>query len=167
MKTLTIIAAFLACLLGSMSNAQAQANSKPAKAKKMPNFSFYNALNNKIVTADQIKYDKYLTVVYFDPSCEHCEATAADIAKQISKFKNTKLVWVSISDPEPIAGFKAKYFPKATSSSMLFLSDKNTKIFSYFNNLIDTPTFIIYDKDKNQVAQLELPTVADIVKHYK
>ncbi len=165
MRFFLIAFALIATLLGASTALNAQ--STAAKAKKLPNFSFYNALNGKVVTANQIQYDKYLTVVYFDPSCEHCEATAADIAKQISKFKNTKLVWVSISDPEPVAAFKAKYFPKATSSSMLFLSDKNTKIFSYFNNLIDTPTFIVFDKNKNQVAQLELPTVADIVKHYK
>lgn len=165
MKFLAIAFTLLACLFGTINQAQAQTSAKPAKVTKMPNFSFYNAIDGKVITADKIKYDKYLTVVYFDPSCEHCEETAAEIGKQISKFKNTKLVWVSISDPEPIRGFKAKYFPKA--SNMLFLSDKNTKIFTYFNNLIDTPTFIIYDKNKNQVAQLELPTVADIVKHYK
>lgn len=164
MKFFAIAIALIACLFSTtIATAQVQV----AKAKKMPNFSFYNALNGKVVTANQIRHDNYLTFVYFDPSCDHCEAIAADIGKQISKFKNTKMVWVSISDPEPIAAFKAKYFPKATSSTMLFLSDKDTKIFSYFNNLVDTPTFIIFDKNKNQVAHLELPTVADIVKYYK
>lgn len=143
--------------------AAAQSNTT-AKIKKLPNFSFYD-LKGKKFGADQVKYDKYLTIVYFDPSCEHCIAQTEAMIKQWAKFKHTKMIWVSISDPEPIAEFKQKYFPK--NNDIIFLSDKDLKVFTYFPDIIDTPTIMIYNKDKNRVAMLGETTVDKILQHYK
>ena len=49
MRFFLIAFALIATLLGA--NTALNAQSTAAKAKKLPNFSFYNALNGKVVTA--------------------------------------------------------------------------------------------------------------------
>mgnify|MGYP000989300526 CR=1 FL=1 len=46
-------------------------NAVAQEAKTLPNFSFYD-LKGEVATAENIAYEHYLTVVYFDPTCEHC-----------------------------------------------------------------------------------------------
>ena len=136
-----------------------------AKAKKLPNFSFYDLEGNPY-TAGQVKYDQYLTVVYFDPGCEHCVAMTEAIAKNWSKFAKTKMIWVSISDAQPIEDFQNHYFPN--KKNIIFLQDKDMKVFDYFDNMDDTPTVKIYDKNRNQVAHFGPDTpVSKIYGVYK
>lgn len=146
----------LSILISGYANAQT--------AKKIPSFQFEN-LQGKIVKSTDIVYDKYLTIVYFDPDCEHCIATTEDIVKNINKFKNTKMVWISFGDKTQMADFQKKYF--AGNKNVTFLHDKNMKIFNAFPDAVDTPTFYIYNKNKNQVARLEKPKAQDIYKNYK
>lgn len=133
-------------------------------AKKLPDFKFFD-LKGNVFGAKQISYDKYLTVVYFDPSCEHCEKVTKDIVANINKFKNTKMVWVSFGDAKQIAEFQNKYFKG--NKNVIFLHDKNMKIFDFYPDAEDTPTIYIYDKNKNQVAKLGESPAKDIYKYYK
>lgn len=146
----------LSVLSASYGNAQT--------AKKLPNFQFED-LQGKVVKSADIIYTKYLTVVYFDPDCEHCAAMTEDIVKNISKFKNTKMVWISFGDKKQIGDFQQKYF--AGNKNMLFLHDKDMKIFNAYPDAVDTPTVYIYNKSKTQIARYEQPKAADIYKNYK
>lgn len=133
--------------------------------KKLPNFQFED-LQGKIVKSSDIKYDKYLTVVYFDPDCEHCNKVTEGIVKNIDKFKNTKMVFISFGDKTQMATFQKKYF--AGNKNVQFLHDKNMKIFDAFPDAIDTPTLYIYNKNKAFVAKIEHePLAKDIYKYYK
>lgn len=155
---------FLSVMCGLLSfsmTINAQTQSKP---KKLADFSFYD-LKGNVFTSKQLYYSNYLTVVYFDPTCEHCIEQTEQIVKNMSKFNKTKMLWVSIADPQSIADFQKKYFP--TQKNVVFLHDKNLKIFNYFDGLDDTPTFVIYDKNRNHVSTMGVSSVAEIVKHYK
>lgn len=130
----------------------------------LPNFKFYD-LKGNVFSAQQIPYNNYLTVVYFDPSCEHCLEQTEQIKEHINLFKNTKMVWVSFGDPEQIAEFKQTHFPN--NKNMVFLYDKDIKIFDYFDGLDDTPTFVIFDKNKKLVATVGQSSVEKIAAYYR
>lgn len=130
----------------------------------LPNFSFYD-LNGKPFTNKQIKYNNYLLVTYFDPTCEHCIAQTESMVNEINKFKNVSMVWISIADANSIKDFKQKYFPN--NKNIVFLQDKEMKIFNTFKGVEDTPTTLIFNKNKVLVAQLGESKAADIYKHFK
>ncbi|OWY23784.1 hypothetical protein C7N43_13355 [Sphingobacteriales bacterium UPWRP_1] len=156
--------ALLICLFVFIAVQPAQAQSQAKTVKKLPEFSFYD-LDGKVFTSKQLKYDKYLMVVYFDPDCEHCNAQAEQIKNNIAKFKGVTMVWLSIGDPGMMKDFKNKYF--ANSKQVIFLHDPTMNIFKAFPDAIETPTLYIYNKNKVQIAKLGECKAADIYKNFK
>jgi len=147
------------CCAFAFQNAMAQ------EAKILPNFSFYN-LKGEVATAEKIAYENYLTIVYFDPTCEHCIEQIEDIKKHWTHFSETVFVFISFADVESIIEFEKEHFPKKTEQ-VVFLHDKDLKIFDYFNDFYDTPTFKIYDNNKDLVGHLEQAPAQEIYKYYQ
>lgn len=132
---------------------------------QLPNFNFKD-LAGKTVRGHEIAFTKYLTIIYFDPTCEHCLATTQEMPKNIKKFSATKIVWISFAEKEQIADFKKTYFPK--NKNMIFLHDKDMKIFDSFGDLYDTPTFIVYNKNKTLIKSITTPaTIDEVISIYK
>lgn len=127
-----------------------QAQAQTPAAKKLPFFSFFD-LNGNVFTSDQVKFENYLLVGYFDPDCDHCNEQAAQIKENMEKLKNVNMVWVSFGDPKSIAGFQKKYFEGY--KKVIFLHDPNLKIFTYFPDAVETPTFYLYDRNKNLIGK--------------
>ncbi|MBK8443248.1 MAG: redoxin domain-containing protein [Sphingobacteriales bacterium] len=130
----------------------------------LPDFKFQD-LKGKVIGKSQVPYQQYLTVVYFDPTCEHCIELTEQIVKNIAKFKKTHLLWVSIADAEPIAEFQRTYFPNV--KNMTFVRDAKMKVYDYFENLDDTPTFVVFDKNGKRISTLTLPKVEQLYTLYK
>jgi len=157
-----IISTFILTLIcfvnfGTTANAQ--------ETKTLPDFSFYN-LEGTTVKAADIAYDDYLTIVYFDPTCDHCIEQVEDIIAEWDKFTKTVMVFISFSEAESIKEFQDKYFPKQPKN-VVFLHDKDMKLFDYFNDFYDTPSFKIFDKTGKAIAHTEQVPAADLYKHYK
>ncbi|MBK9459362.1 MAG: redoxin domain-containing protein [Sphingobacteriales bacterium] len=73
--------------------------------EQMPNFKFYD-LNGQLFTPQQLSYKNYLTFIFYDVDCDHCQEQAAAIAKNIKHFKKTTLLWVTIGEDSKIEAFK-------------------------------------------------------------
>ena len=97
------------------------------EAKILPNFSFYD-LKGEVATAENIAYEHYLTIVYFDPTCEHCVEQIEDIKKHWQHFSKTVFVFISFADAESIVEFEKTHFPEKTKQ-VVFLHDKDLTIF--------------------------------------
>ena len=136
-----------------------QAQAQPKAVKKLPDFSFFT-LNGDVYTSNQVKYDNYLMVAYFDPDCDHCNEQAAKIKENIGKLKNVTMIWISFGESEAIAKFQKTYFDGI--KRFTFLQDPNMKIFTYFPDAVETPTVYLYDKNKTQIGKFVEEEVQNI-----
>lgn len=134
--------------------------------KTLPTYSFED-LNGEMVQLDQIPYKKYLSIVLYDPGCDHCQHEAESIAKSFRKFKKTRFVWITINTPATMREFRDKYFTPQMSKDMVFLYDKQMLILKKFDDFIETPTVLIYDKHKKLVAAPVKAAAPDIYKYYR
>lgn len=155
------IFALLLCLF-ALAAQPAEAQTKVAK--KLPTFSFFD-LDGNVFTSQQLKYDKYLMVVYFDPDCDHCNEQAQRIKNSITKFKGVTMVWLSFGDVGLMREFKEKYFP--ANKQAIFLHDPKMKLFDAFPDAVETPTIYIYNKNKTQIAKLGECPAKDIYQYFK
>lgn len=132
---------------------------------QMPNFKFYD-LNGQLFTPQQLSYKNYLTFIFYDVDCSHCQEQAAAIAQNIKHFKKTTLLWVTIGEDSKIAAFKQQYFKDA--KNVIFLNDRDMNIFEAFNGTItDTPTTLIFDKDRREITRMYKAKVDKIYGFYK
>lgn len=133
--------------------------------EQMPNFKFYD-LKGEAFTPQNLSYKNYLTFIFYDVDCGHCEEQAAAIAKNIKKFKNTTMLWVTIGEDSKIAAFKHKYFKN--SKNIIFVNDRDMNIFEAFKGTItDTPTTLIFDRNRREITRMYKAPVEKIYSYYK
>ena len=166
---LTIVLLFLGSYnYGSLQNAAGKnrfVTSINNTNEQMPNFKFYD-LKGEVFTPQNLSYKNYLTFIFYDVDCSHCHEQAADIAKNIKKFKNTTMLWVTIGEDSKIAAFKYKYFKNI--KNIIFLNDRDMNIFEAFNGTItDTPTTLIYDSKRREIARMYQAPIEKIYGYYK
>ncbi len=128
-----------------------------------PKFKMFD-LDKKPVTEKIIKWDKNAIFVFFDPGCEHCESQASWIKADLSKFSNCNFYFVSISDPNQIKLYRDRFFKG--NKQVTFLFDKDYATYKTFLNISNTPTVVIYSKDKKKKIQFDKETpAADLLKY--
>lgn len=128
--------------------------------KPLPQFSFTD-LKGKKFTNKKLKKFEHLLVFYYDPGCGHCTKQAQWIKDDIDKFKNTKMLWISIADTASIHKFKDKYF--ATDKNVFCVQDVDKKVFTTFEGLGSTPSSLLYNKKKQGVANFVGETQAQAI----
>lgn len=148
----SILTLLLACFLSL--NLMAQ--------EKLPAFKMYDLKGNAF-TEKNIVAGKTSVFVFFDPSCEHCELQGQWIAQDLWKFYNTQFYFVSISDPNEIAKYRDRNFPGLNQVKFIF--DKDYATYKSFQNIDNTPSTVIFDKNGKRVAFFSKETpAADIIK---
>lgn len=131
----------------------------------MPNFKFYD-MAGQVFTPAQLHYEQYLTFIFYDTECDHCEQQAAAIAAELSRFDKTTLLWVTIGSDEQIAAFRNRYF--ANAPQVLFVNDRDMNIFeAYKGSITDTPTTLIYDQSRHELVRLYKASVDSICTYYR
>lgn len=130
-------------------------------------YTFLDIATNDSVRLTDIPYKRTLMLVLYDPGCDHCWTQAAAIAQDLSKFKKTKMVWISINTPKAIAEFRDKYFKGKMSRNMVFLHDPKMAIFKKFDDFYETPNVLIYDQHQKLVVTLPKSTVDKIYPYIK
>ena len=124
----------------------------PPPPKRCPTSPFTTS-NGKPVTDDLLAYRKFLTVIFYDTDCEHCRQQATEIGRNMRRFKNTLLVWLTIGEEEVIRAFRQQYFAETCEDKVLFLQDRNMSVFNTFEGMDGTtPIIYIFDKERNQLA---------------
>ncbi len=102
-------------------------------------------------------------VFYFDPDCEHCQAEAQALSRQVKAFENTKLWWLSVASLAKLRAFERKY-------ALQKIFGQNLKIAQLSNEQADkvfgfrvVPTILIYDSQqklvKKYVGQTKIETL--------
>lgn len=79
--------------------------------KKNPHIPSFKILQTDSTwfTKEQLPKYKYTAIIYFSPTCGHCQFTAQDLVKKMDSLKNVFFVFVSYNSIEEIKEFYIKY----------------------------------------------------------
>jgi peroxiredoxin len=135
-----------------------------ARIQHIPNFSFINYKTGQIFTENSITQKKYLIIEYFHTECDICHIQAEQMHKQIDKFSQCELLFISNSDTNAITSF-AKTYNLEHAENITFLHDPDF-IFDDIFGKTGTPATFIYDKNRKLVKQFKgLVTANELIKY--
>jgi hypothetical protein len=136
---------------------QAQTVEQDAPYKKDPNipaFAIQQGDSTWFSAAQLPKYD-YTAIVYFSPTCGHCQIAAQDIVSHMDSLKNVFFVFVSYNPLTEIKGFGEHYrltvFPNVRIG-------RDPKYFvPAFYRVEATPFVAVYDKNRKLIDVFDPP----------
>ena len=149
------ICIFLLAALSSLAVA-AQAVEEPAYKKdpNLPTFSIQQT-DSSWFTADAIPKYEYTAIVYFSPTCGHCQFTAKDIVKHTDSLKNVFFVFVSYSPMNEIREFYNAYGLNVFANIRIG-RDPKYYVPSFFH-VEATPFVAVYDRNHKLVTVFDPP----------
>ena len=110
--------------------------------------------NDKIIPKD-----KPVVIIYFSPSCGHCQLTADEFSKKMQDMKDIYFVWVSYYPLPEIKEF-AKNFNLQQFNNITIGRDEGYTIPSYYRVKF-TPFMAIYNKEHHLIKTYQQGTDAD------
>ena len=108
---------------------------------KLPGFKFYN-LDSSTFSNNDIKKDKNVYLLYFDPDCDYCENEVSLILQNITKFSNTEILMISSGNLNSLKAMYSK-FQISKLGSVHILWDKEGQFQNLFGKSI-IPSSLIY-----------------------
>ncbi|MBV9963159.1 MAG: redoxin domain-containing protein [Parafilimonas sp.] len=106
-----------------------------------------------------IPKDKPVVIIYFSPTCGHCQITADEFSKKMAELKGIYFVWVSYYPLPEIKEF-AKKFNLQQFTNITIGRDPNYTIPSYFRVKF-TPFMAVYNKEHHLIQTYPQGTEAD------
>lgn len=146
---------FLGLIMSALAG-HGQASQPPLR---MPSFRFYDAETGSTFTEKNLKPDVATVVLFFDPTCDHCQLQAQWIGG--ARFTQTQFLWITTDTRERTLDFRRAYLPK-TAAPMYWVLDKDYRVDDYFG-YSTVPSVYLYDASgkllqtfRNEVAASEL-----------
>lgn len=136
-------------------NAQTTIPEAPYKKDpNIPNFSIQQADSSWFSAAQIPKYD-YTAIVYFSPTCGHCQIAAQDLVANMDSLKNVFFVFVSYNPLNEIKEFGEHYklnvFPNVRMG-------RDPKYFvPAFYRVEATPFVAVYNKNHKLIDVFDPP----------
>jgi thiol-disulfide isomerase/thioredoxin len=146
MKRLIFILSILAVCSGIV-NAQSQINNAPyTRDSSLLNFKLLLP-DSTVFTKASLHKNRPVIIVYYNPDCGHCQATAGEFQKKMNNLsKDVQMLWATYLAPfDEINSFTKKYgFDKF--KNVYFGKDVDYIIPSFFH-IEYTPYVAAYDKN--------------------
>lgn len=151
----TVLFLLLVCLpVASL----AQVAQEPPKT--LPAFTFYAAETGATFTEKNLARSKPVIVLFFDPTCDHCQLQAEWVNAAAVQFSGVQFVWITTAEKDAAIAFKKQYLSSAGANHHVVL-DKDYKVDDYFG-YTTVPSIYIYDRNgqhqqtyRNEVAPSE------------
>jgi thiol-disulfide isomerase/thioredoxin len=106
-----------------------------------------------------IPKDKPVVIIYFSPSCGHCQLTADEFSKKMQEMRDIYFVWVSYYPLPEIKEF-SKNFNLQQFNNLTIGRDENYTIPSYYRVKF-TPFMAIYNKAHHLIKTYQQGTDVD------
>ncbi len=119
----------------------------------------------KLITNKDVKYDANLFMMFFNPTCGHCEDMTELLEKHIQLFNKTKIVMVASPNARPyMPEFEKGYNTDQYSTLIVGTDSLNLigKLFLYHS----LPQINIYDKNRKLLKVFSGDTPLDSLKPY-
>ena len=115
----------------------------------VPSFIMTDINNSQINTAD-LKGD--LTIIFFNPDCDHCQREAQSISGSKNLFKGKQLYFISVDELDAIRKFRIDY--GLTDNNFHFAKSDVELIVRAMGPISSVPSMCFYKNGKN-TGQLE------------
>jgi peroxiredoxin len=122
------------------------------KNNSVPKFH-YETINGKSFGNENLKKDKKLMFVYFNPVCEICHREIKDILDNINYFQDIQIVMVSPAAKEEVVRF-GKKFKLDNYHQVTLLYDKYDVFYKQFG-AVGYPTLYLYDINKELIVNYD------------
>ncbi|PBJ06637.1 peroxiredoxin [Flavobacterium sp. ACN6] len=129
-----------------------QKNEVAKNIKIIPEFSFQD-INGVLFKNRNLKENAATIFLYFNTECEFCNSETEIIQKNIEKFENIKLIFISIEQPEKIKNF-AQHYQLLKYDNIHFLCDKQASFGTKFD-VTALPTILIYNSQKQLIEKIK------------
>jgi len=83
-------------------------SSKAQPANILPDFRFVK-MDGSPFTKSQINAQEKSIIIYFDPTCDHCQGEVVALGKRYKEFKNTSFYLVSSKTTPEVSTFMQTY----------------------------------------------------------
>jgi cytochrome oxidase Cu insertion factor (SCO1/SenC/PrrC family) len=112
---------------------------------EFPAFKLKNARGEVFTTTQVLKKDKPTVIIYFSPTCKHCQQQTEDITGNIKVFKEVQFLMVTSYPPEDYKSFLETYAIERFDN-ITFGYDPDFKL-GGFLDLETLPGVFVYDKN--------------------
>ncbi len=126
-------------------------NNKKQTAEKLqsiPDFTLKTIEGNLFTSRDLAKLDKKV-LIYFNPSCEYCQAEAQELAKINNQYPDIQWIWIASESIEQIKTFAEKY-RLDQKENIYWCHDEMATLYQKFA-MSSVPFFLAYDKNNKLV----------------
>ncbi|MEP6466117.1 MAG: redoxin domain-containing protein [Parafilimonas sp.] len=151
---LSLMLCFIMC-----SYVQAQQKSIP---KTFPVFSM-KLTDGSTFKSTSIKKGNAAMVIYFSPTCDHCQDFISDILKNMQDFKRYKIILITYVDISEVKKFEEDYHLK-NYKNIIAGTEGTDFIVRFFYNVTTFPFTALYNKNLNLVSMYRQPPAIDKLK---
>ncbi len=144
----------LLLLIGCFQALFAQAGNEPPY-KRFPTVPPFNLLQPDSVTVSKetLAKGKPVLIMYFSPTCDHCQHQVEDMIKQSDAFKDIQIIMATYSPMNELVDFMNTY---ALNRFPLLKAGRDTKyMLQPFYKISGLPYQALYDKKGNLITTFE------------
>lgn len=116
---------------------------------KMAEFSFID-LDDKPFTQQDLRQEKPTAMLFFNPTCEHCQDEADSLTRRAADLRGVNIVWVAVAGKSEMKTFDSTYH--LTFNEMKIVRDTAKKAGKLFG-VKDVPSILLFDAQRNLVAK--------------
>jgi thiol-disulfide isomerase/thioredoxin len=114
--------------------------------------------------SSSLKKNEPTLLIYFSPTCDHCQVYINEILKNMQNFKNYNIVLVTYVDISEVKKFETDYQLKKYPNIISGTEGTNFTV-RYFYNVVTFPFTALYNKDQSLVAVFRQPPSIDKLKN--
>jgi len=127
------------------------AHAQQIPAQTLPDFEFSRMDKTRFTNKD-LKKDKMIFFVFFDPVCEHCLRAIKSIDEQFKSFQNLSVYLISVDDKVKVNHFVNTYAPHLKAQKNVTLLQDNLSQFISKFKPYKYPAMFLYSTDKKLVV---------------
>lgn len=121
-------------------------------------------LDSTSVVLNKPVHSRSMVLVYFNPTCEHCQYEAEIIRDNIDQFNHTDIVMLSDESIPMIKKFAADHHLEDQPGVRFFKIDPNI-VFSTFGKY-SVPTILIYDQNGHLAKRFDGETKIEAILNH-
>ena len=131
---------------------RAQSTQKPPK-KGIPPFDI-QMVNGQHLKSSDLKKDQPLMLIYFDPTCDHCQLFINDLLKKISLFKEVQIVMITYVPLDQVKSYMAGS-ELSKQPGIKVGTEGTTFVVRYFYDIVQFPYIALHKKDGTLISTYE------------
>jgi thiol-disulfide isomerase/thioredoxin len=161
-KSLKLFVLLISLISFSITRAQEDKDFK----KKIPPFHI-QLVNGDSLASRQLKKNVPSMVVYFDPTCEHCQAFTRSLLEKINSFNNIQIVYITYTPISEVQKFEKDFNLKKYSNFKLGTEGDNF-IVQKFYYVSKFPFIALYDKKGMLITfYRDPPSIETLVQQFE